>query len=169
MSHHATPKRSKIGCPKRKKKPSPHGDTQLGSSSTARTTIKPVCTTNKLTNGEVNHCCGVLSEPSARKPQAHPAKVTESAKNQRDLLQQLFIELNGMDGTTLLVVVSSRNQTKSALELAFEVMDMEATTNNFDNVTADPKKFPVTGGVVQFYAVQNQRFCDKCLSVNCFF
>ena len=58
----------------------------------------------------------------------------------RDLLQ-LFIEVDKIDDSAVKnkAVSAIRNQLESALEQAVEVIDLDATTNNFDDVTASPK------------------------------
>ena len=71
----------------------------------------------------------------------HPATTVDSAKNQtpavtRDLLW-LFIEMD--DSALKKAVLVTRNQLESALEQEVEVKDLDATTNNFDDMPATPK------------------------------
>ena len=85
-------------------------------------------------------------EPPAKKPRAHPATTADSAKKQtlavsQDLLQ-LFIELDEMDDTVLkkaVLVIRNQLLETACLEQVVEVTDVDATTNNFDDIIATPK------------------------------
>ena len=78
------------------------------------------------------------------KPWAHSATTTDFAKKQRlavtrDLLQ-LFIGLDKRDDSVLKKAVSAiRNKLESAREQEVEVIDVDALSNNFNDVTATPK------------------------------
>ena len=114
------PKRSKIGYPKRKKKPPPHGDIWLGPSA-AKTTTIPVCTTNMRTNREVIHG-GFPSNHQQRnhRPIQQQWQIQQKADActvTRDLLQ-ILIELDEMEEGVLKKAVSAirNHQLESALE-----------------------------------------------------
>ena len=88
---------------------------------------------------------GVSSEPPAKRSQAQPVTTTESAKKQtlavsRELLLQLFIELDKMDGTVLKKAVSTiRNQLETAREQEVKVIGADSPNTNFVVNTATSK------------------------------